>query len=164
VIRWSLKKWALFAEVVGGIGIIVSILYLALEINQNTESVRATNHLALIEQLGVVRSWSVQDAEFADITVRGNENFQSLNTTEKSRFADFHSQYFDVWELGFSMGQRGLVPIDIIDAFNDGYCRSMPSSGARSVWQSGIATYSADFSEYVEACFAGGGWPMGRTQ
>ena len=70
MIRWSLKKWALFAEVVGGIGIIVSILYLALEIDQNTESVRAANHLALIEQLGVVRSWSVQDGEFEQTPLR----------------------------------------------------------------------------------------------
>jgi len=80
-----------------------------------------------------------------------------------ARFADFQSQCFDVWELGFSMGQRGLVAADIMDAFNDGYCRSMPSAGSRSVWKSGVATYSASFSEYVEACFANAGWPMGRT-
>ena len=164
MIRWSLKKWALFAEVIGGIGIIVSILYLAMEINQNTESVQAANHLALIEQLGVVRSWTIQNAEFADIAMRGNANFESLGAAESSRFTNFTNQYFDVWELGFSMGQRGLVPTDIIDAFNNGFCRTMPGPGSLSVWVSGTATFSADFSEYVEACFARAGWPIRRNE
>lgn len=164
MIRWSLKKWALFAEVVGGIGIIVSILYLALEIDQNTESVRAANHLALIEQLGVVRSWSVQDGEFADIAHRGWNDFESLDAVERSRFVEFSDQNFDVWELGFSMGERGLVPADIMDAFNDGYCRGV-TPGTRLIWQTYTrGAYSADFSEYVDACFAAAGMPIGKTE
>ena len=158
MIRWSLKKWALFAEVIGGIGIIVSILYLALEINQNTESVRAANHLALIEQLGVTRSWNVLDAEFAEINLRGSADFESLSDVERLRFVDFMDQHFDLWELGFSMGQRGLVPTDILEAFKDGYCRGMVGPGTRSVWEMYTSgAYSADFREHVEACLAKGG-------
>jgi hypothetical protein len=121
-------------------------------------------HIALIEQLGVVRSWNVLDTEFADIAARGSEDFESLRDVERWRFSDFASRHFDVWEFGYSMGQRGLIATDIMDAFNDGYCRSMPGPGMRSVWESGIATNSADFSDVVENCFAASGWPMGQPE
>jgi hypothetical protein len=165
VIRWSLKKWALLAEVIGGIGIIVSILYLALEINQNTESVQAVNHLALIEQLGVVRSWNVLDAEFAEIANRGFKDFESLGEVERSRFIDYTDQHFDVWELGFSMGERGLVPKDIMDAFNGGYCQGFMAPGPLLVWETYTkGSYSADFVENVDGCFATAGFPTGQPE
>jgi len=53
--RMNLKKMALIAEVLGGVGIIISILYLAYEVSQNSESVELSHHLTLSDQYLALR-------------------------------------------------------------------------------------------------------------
>jgi len=51
----NLKKMALIAEVLGGVGIIISILYLAYVVSQNSESVELSHHLTLSDQYLALR-------------------------------------------------------------------------------------------------------------
>ena len=44
----SLSEWASIAEVIGAIGVVVSLIYVGVQVRDNTEEIRATNRQALI--------------------------------------------------------------------------------------------------------------------
>ncbi len=77
---------AAIAEVVGLIVVVVSLVYLAAQIQQNTEASRAGTsfsiNAALAEILDAIRS----DGEFAGIWLRGCSSLQSLDEVERARF------------------------------------------------------------------------------
>ena len=47
----KLKKWALIAEIVGGIAIVISLIYVGYEISQNTSELRASNRQSIAERV-----------------------------------------------------------------------------------------------------------------
>ena len=82
----NLKKMALLAEVVGGIGIIVSILYLAYEVSENTEGQALSHHLMLSEQAQDLEGNLLQNNNLADIVRRGRDDLGQLDANERYQF------------------------------------------------------------------------------
>ena len=73
------------AELLGAIAVFLTLVYLAHQIRQNTKAVRSTAVDASINTVMGVRSLIAQDAELADILLRGNADPDSLNPTEQVR-------------------------------------------------------------------------------
>jgi len=85
----SLNRWLSLAA---NIGVIGGIIFLAIEIGQNRESLDQANRLSLldartteVEQYNEFRSLLAQDKELSDIWVRGR-NGETLDASESERF------------------------------------------------------------------------------
>ncbi|NIP50840.1 MAG: hypothetical protein GWN81_02385, partial [Phycisphaerae bacterium] len=81
----NLKKTALLAEIIGGAGIIVSILYLALEVSENTKNTQISNHLALIEQNSEFRYLRMASPDLVEIALQGSSNAGNLSAVDQRR-------------------------------------------------------------------------------
>ena len=66
----KLEKLALLAEIVGGVGIVISVLYLAYEISQNTANIKATNAMSFSTAMNKRRFARVENGEL-DALIRG---------------------------------------------------------------------------------------------
>jgi len=75
----NLKKMALLAEVVGGIGIIVSILYLVYEVSENTEGQALSHNLALSDQVLDLQHNLLQNSGLDAIVHRGSDDLAQLD-------------------------------------------------------------------------------------
>ncbi len=48
--KLRLSEWASLAEVIGAIGVVISLVYVGLQVNENTAEVRATNRQQLVRR------------------------------------------------------------------------------------------------------------------
>ena len=90
----KLKRYALIAEIVGGLAVIVGLIFVGLELRQNTimQKVTATQTLVVdyenaIDAIG-------QDTKIACIYVRGINGLENLNGIERYRFLFCGSTFF----------------------------------------------------------------------
>ena len=88
----TLQDLGSIGEMVGGLGVVLSLIYVAYQVRQNSRQIEQNSrHLEASMYLasgeGFSRWWSllVEDAEAADLWRRGIEG-SDLNRVEKTRF------------------------------------------------------------------------------
>ena len=71
----SLQEYALAAEIIGAVAVVVSLIYVGLSVNQNTNALMVANHQALVAMDQSTTDW-VKDPAFGryvDSVLAGQE-------------------------------------------------------------------------------------------
>ena len=72
------------------IGVIAGIVFLAIEIQQNTGEIRSQASLGINDALARMNAAIYQDSELPDILIRGRESLSNLDPVEYERFQAFY--------------------------------------------------------------------------
>ena len=74
-----LKKWALISEIIGGIAVVVSLVFLILEIKHNTresqlntQAIEISVYNDLISNIMSINENIIEEGDFAEIVVKAN--------------------------------------------------------------------------------------------
>jgi len=83
----SLLEWSgvlgNFAQVIGAIGVVVTLVYLSIQVKQNTEAIQCTNATTVqINFQNLARDLST-DRELSDVIVRAIKDKEDLTHAEK---------------------------------------------------------------------------------
>ena len=149
----DLKKTALLAEIIGGVGIIISILYLAFEVSKNTTNTQISNHLALIEQASKLKYLRMTNSDMAEIALKGASNSTSLSEVDQSRFRSYALQVFDMWETAFLMNESDVLPVGAWEVWDYSWCATVKAPGFRALWDTGMGNfYTSHFRQNVDSC------------
>lgn len=88
-------------DFVGGIAVLVTLIYLAIQIRQNTAQVKMASDIARtdtyarsVDSFSYFRGLLISDPEMADIYLRGSQDLGSLNPVESLRFYLILQQIF----------------------------------------------------------------------
>ena len=106
----SIQEFANLAEVLGVIGVLVSLIYVARQLQQNTVQLKLT---ASNDQLQVfLQFWFrlANDREFATLWQKGAEDFSTLDDVDQLRIAAFETAGLTVWSSFFNQHQEELLP------------------------------------------------------
>ena len=157
----SLEDLGNIAELVAAIAVLVSLIYLALQIRQNTEqikqsilSVRASAFdTSLSSSAGFIVNIA-QDPDLADIYRRGLIG-ESLNETEWIRFRFVISNLFGHYEHLYYQHRAGLAEPEYWEsrAANMEWYFAQP--GWRAYWDEAGRLFGQGFREYVAMQLAG---------
>ena len=150
----DLKKWALIAEVLGGLGIIVSIIYLGVEVSRNSANTEVTNHLAIVDQIRGLRAPVVESEEFADIRLRADAGLANLDEIERFRYRNWAFNSLDLWEATFIVYRRGGTSREVWSVYDSGWCASLgESAGLQEVFLDLQDTsFDNEFAAHVNSC------------
>jgi hypothetical protein len=151
----DLKKLALVAEIVGGIGIVISVLYLAYEISQNTANLKAANAMSFATEINARRFARVENGELDALIQKGQTELDSLTDEERSRFFSYVLVRFTLLDNFLYMDDSDLLPPEYADTILRGYCASLSSPGYRAIWASSLASfYSERLRNFMQECYA----------
>ena len=97
----SIQEWAAVAEIVGAIAVVASLVYLAVQIRQNTHGLKMTlksTELAAFERNvetgNRLRELFIVNDEVAELYVRGLKSSADLSESDKMRFGMILSNVF----------------------------------------------------------------------
>ena len=85
-IELTIQDWGALGEMIGSIAIIISLIYLVLQIRQNTKATKVATSQAFIGIYGTVFLAIAHDEKFRDVYWRGLNGLSNLNG-EASLFA-----------------------------------------------------------------------------
>jgi hypothetical protein len=136
-------------EFVGAFGVIASLGYLALQIRQNTNAIKAASHHSINDAFTNYLKLLIENERAADILARGVRDIGSLDDSERDTFYAVMSILFNHFDNTFLHYRQGLLDQEQWDRwrFAIGWYAGFP--GIAIWWVNRSAIFPAAFREMV---------------
>jgi hypothetical protein len=120
-IRWAaevtIEQLGSIGEIVGALATVATLLYLAVQIRQNTTTVRSAATSAYVQGSHSVSNLLVADPELCDLYYKGLEDPGSLTDSERRRFVIMLGTYLMHLAQAEQMESAGTLPRDLADQY-----------------------------------------------
>jgi hypothetical protein len=103
-------------EVLGAIAVVISIGYLAVQVRQNTDSVRFGTFQSVIDRVAAVNS-RTGDPHVADVLARGRQSYLALSEADQVTFDYYMQERLLMYESSLALGH--LLKPTIRDVVHD---------------------------------------------
>ena len=120
-INMKLSDWANVAEIVGAVAVIVTLAYVAVQIEQNTVAVEASTRQGRLDFGWQQAELLITQPGLATLVMEAEQNADDLNAEERLRFYEFTTWRFATWELTFLENTDGLIDEETWAAWNGYY-------------------------------------------
>ena len=145
----KLKEYALVAEIMGGIAVLVGLIFVGLELRQNTLMQRVTATQALsIDYENAVDALG-KDTDTACIYVRGIKGLDNLNGIERYRFFVLWFHVLRAGEQLHYYSLEGMVDERIWRGYERQLGEVFRYPGVQQYWQIRKEWYSDEFQSFV---------------
>jgi hypothetical protein len=145
----TLQDWGAIGELVGGIAVIITLIYLAIQIRQNTSVVKTTNFLNLSKGLDDFTRMVAENEELNDLYLKGSEDFHSLSITDKSRFNMLLSVLIHPYQSMYQMKARGHIDEKLMLNSFDLLSALLNRPGVRQWWEENKFWWEAEFQAFM---------------
>ena len=136
-------------EVAGAIGVIVTVAYLAVQIRQNSRSVRAAAFQSGVDGINQLNNLIAHDESLARIFRIGNESLEKLTDDEQVRFGFMYLSCFRVFETMYFHRLQG-AGTELWSTTKEHIASLLASPGAREWWSKNTFGFTSEFRTYVE--------------
>ncbi len=147
----DLTQLANLGEFIGGIAVLVTLLYLAVQVRSGAREQRSTAAREATREMAAVYHTVVDSEEVAEIWLKGMEGFEDLGRTDRLRFGGVLGHFFRLFEQLFFQHRDGALEAVIWEGFENSLHDIAGYPGFRSWWPTRSHWYSAPFREFVEA-------------
>ncbi len=141
------------AELVGAIGVIVSLLYLAVQIRQNTVCSRAATYQAVVSDAQRINALVVEHEDIARLRRVGLSEPGVLTPDELMRFHRLLGTYFRFQDNLYLQRRNGTLDEDQWSGYLGVLRQLLANQGAQEYWTSHRESYSQTFREFVRKEF-----------
>ena len=157
----TIQDWGALGEMIGGIAIIISLIYVGLQIKQNTRATQmSTAHSNLDTQntyVGLIN----YSGSLADILDRGANGLCNLQGGEVIQYSAFHDQCFSSFQTYYIEWQSGILDDRLWEYNKHAMADLMVHPGVQTWWSTRKHWYDSVFQTYVDATVSAGiGKPM----
>ena len=112
----SFQQLADLAQIVASIGVIVSLIFVGLQIRHNTGALQRNEHNATMAQWTVIRMAIAKDRDIAELMTAGLHGERSLDAADQLRLEQMLAEHawasFHIWDRT----QRGVFPKGTFEA------------------------------------------------
>lgn len=137
------------SQIVAVIGIFGSLLFVGLQIRQNTLATRAASHNAVSNSLNEINRMFAENADLTRIFLAGQVDRQALTPEERWRFDSSMRAYMHVCETMFVQAAIGTGDKSVMLAEEDGIKAVLAAPGSREWWSENPFGFSHEFRAYV---------------
>ncbi len=149
----TLQDWGALGELIGGAAIIVSLVYVGLQIKQSTQATRASASHAFTAQYSDLLL-QLTRADLRDIWWRGVRGLHNLQGSETTAFMAFLAAAMRFWESFFLQTRDGTFDSRIFDAWRAQLVDLFSNEGVREYWAISGHQYTAEFVEFIDELIA----------
>jgi hypothetical protein len=154
-VRVDLDSLAKLSDLVGGIVLIISLIYLAYQVRQNTQSQRSENYARVLDRMSAVQSQLATDTELHHVFMVGAEDPARLTRAERLRFSWALYELFGAGEFMFHQARDNALPPAVWARWEAVISWWLSHPGMRAWWAAKPAPLTADFEAFGEQVLRG---------
>lgn len=138
-------------SLIANIGVIGSIVFLGLEMQQNTEMMQSQTRNSIVENQLSFYERAIENNEFAVVIaeMRLNPDSYPSGSPEHFQYALFMASQQRMWENEFYQYQNGLFDSDEFRARTNLWRRSISFEANLRAWRQAEDSYSPDFRDFL---------------
>ena len=145
----TLQDWGAVGELVGGIAVVVTLIYLALQIRHNTSVVKTTNYLKLSQDSDDFSRMIAGDNQLNELYLKGCEDFSSLSESDKSRFNMIMSLLIHPYQSMYQLRVRGHIDEELMLNSFDILSTLLKRPGVRLWWNDHKHWWTPEFQDFM---------------
>jgi hypothetical protein len=130
--------------------VVVSLVYLAVQIRQNTRAVRASSFHGVTDSFNLLNVTIARDESLARIIRIGGESLSNLTEDERVRFGFLLLGVFRVFETLYYEKKQGTGDPALWTAEVGTMVALLAGPGAREWWASNPLSFTPEFRRFVE--------------
>ncbi len=144
----DLDSLAKLGEFVGGFFVVVTLVYLAHQVRQNTRSLRSENYARVLERMSTVQSRLSVDPELNRIVAVGAEAPDRLTRAERLRFSWAMYELFGAVEFMYLQFRDNALPPVVWARWEASLVWWLSHPGMQAWWAAKPAPLAADFEHF----------------
>jgi len=144
----TIQDWGALGEAIGGIAIIISLLYVGIQIRQSTKANRAATTQAFTDAF-VHPSELLISSDFVKVYSRGLDGLGQLKRHEQIEFIVWCMTAFRLWESNYFQWKSGDFDSHIWRGFERQLSDLSSYQGVRDFWNLRKHHFSDEFQEFV---------------
>ena len=147
----KLEKWALIAEIVGGIAIVVSLIFVGYEMRQNSRSQTQAMTQALVSSYAETLTLLTQNEQLRCIYSAGIRDFSALSGADALAFSAYWVALWRHREDMYFQYQQGALSPQTWEAFEGANREVAQYPGFQQWFAFRRRWFSEPFQEYIDS-------------
>jgi hypothetical protein len=147
----DINTLAAWGEFLGGIAVVISLIYLAGQIRQNSRLVRASTAISTAQMQESVAGYMVQDPEVARIYYEGLVDRNSMSDVDRQRFDGLFSIQLQGLITRREFALQGSESPGAAQQTENTLRWLFQQPGPQQFWRGWPGMYSSEFSDHVES-------------
>lgn len=152
----NIEQLAAIGEFVGGMGVLVTLVYLAMQVRQNTAQIQQSTEVARgtaeVETAKMNMSYfqNLLDPVTAAVWRKAYSNLEDMTADEQVHFANLMGIWFHLAQGNYRQYQRGLLPEESWEPIARTLAGAMRQDVIQRFWSTNVFYLATDFRLYVE--------------
>ena len=146
----NIENLANYAEVIGGIAVLVSLIYLGFQVRSNTRSSLSQTNMMTHESLANISLEIGKDAELSSLVRRGLLGYNELDVDERFQFLTLLTSLFRRYENVFYQNEKGLLENELWQGYSHSMTSYLNTDGGKQFWNFRKDSFSHSFGEFLE--------------
>ncbi len=146
----KLEKYALVAEIVGGLAVVVTLAFLIVEIRGNTNAIRSAAAEAVHDNYSTWYSSVAGDPELLGLSIKGMKDYSSLSEVEKGQFVAMFMAFTSHSQNAFYKWQDGSLAPELWQGWEFVSMNFLSTPGGEEFWGERGYMFSDAYRQYVE--------------
>ncbi len=154
----SLEHLSSLAQVIGSIGVILSLVFVGLQIKHNTAALQRNEHNSTMEQWTVIRMAIAKNRDIAELMTAGLRGESALDAADQLRLEQLLGEHlwaaFHIWDRT----QRGVFPKGTFELTTGPGLRDLLKTARGGAWWASARNkgFIPAFAADVDAILASG--------
>jgi len=146
-------NWEAFgaiANLLAEVGVIATLIYLAIQIRQNTKAVRSSSIQNLVQSFSTTAQAAVENEYIIPLLLKANAGSEALTQEERARVHFWFIMTFRRFEGVYLQRDLGIVDAEVIDGFERSHIAILASKSAQQWWTDSKEIFNSGFVSYLE--------------
>lgn len=101
------------AELVAALAVVISLVYLALQVKEGTEAARTSTYESIVSDFGALNRVIASTPDLSALFVRGQEDYGALTADERARVSQLFFVCFHNFENIYYQYRKGYLEDDV---------------------------------------------------
>ena len=152
----QLQDLANLAASVSSVAVILSLIYLAIQVRQNTASIRTETFARALERVSAMQSVLFENGDLARLQAQGVLDPSKLTREERLQLTWWLSEAFGAFEFMFHQAETGALPDEVWNRWSATAAWWVSFPGVQAWWHARPTPFSPSFTAFVDTLIRNG--------
>jgi hypothetical protein len=138
------------ANLLAAVGVIATLIYLSIQIRQNTKAVRSSSIQNLVQSFSTTAQAAVENEHIIPLLLKANPSVSALTEVERAQLHFWFIMTFRRFEGVYFQRDLGIVDAEVIDGFERSHIAILASKSAQEWWANSKEIFNSGFVSYLE--------------
>jgi len=137
-------------SIISGIAVVISLIYLAIQIRRNTEAERTSTYQSIVSDFGTMNNNLAGNPDLSHMFVEALENYHEFSDEDKARISQMFFQIFRMFENMFYQQKKGYLDQDLWIGWKRLMLTYFARPGFQTWWEHRRVVYAKPFVHFLE--------------